>query len=198
MPKHDAINRLTSRTFQYLLPSLGFLEPLQVQGGGCRETPDGKQNIATGETSQSHHFTPFLFTSFHFYVFSNFFGSYQLKGKYNTQLHIRLGAQSFEHANVRIFWELFVEKFPVNTIHLYEYWLHFLLYDGNLEIFAMQKPSFAICSNQVLSSFCKRFRLCQLSLVSSDWALEIGNCVIFEFLHQGRQSTSGYNSHQNF
>ena len=80
MPKHDAINRLTSRTFQYLLPSWGFLEPLQVQGGGCRETPDGKQNIATGETSQSHHFTPFLFTSFHFYVFSNFFGSYQLRG----------------------------------------------------------------------------------------------------------------------
>ena len=29
----------------------------------------------------SHHFTSFLFTSFHFYVYSNFFGSYQLKGK---------------------------------------------------------------------------------------------------------------------
>ena len=36
----------------------------------------------------SHHFTSLLFTSFHFYVYSNFFGSYQLKGKYNTHTHI--------------------------------------------------------------------------------------------------------------
>ena len=37
----------------------------------------------------SHHFTSFLFTYFHFYVYSNFFGSYQLKDKYNTQAHIQ-------------------------------------------------------------------------------------------------------------
>ena len=37
----------------------------------------------------SHHFTSLLFTSFHFYVHSNFFGSYQLKGKYNTHTHIQ-------------------------------------------------------------------------------------------------------------
>ena len=37
----------------------------------------------------SHHFTSLLFTSFHFYVYSNFFGSYQLKGKYNTHTHIQ-------------------------------------------------------------------------------------------------------------
>ena len=37
----------------------------------------------------SHHFTSFLFTYFHFYVYSNFFGSYQLKGKYNTHTHIQ-------------------------------------------------------------------------------------------------------------
>ena len=48
-------------------------------------------NIDTGETSQvitSRHFSSHLFTSFHFYVYSNFFGSYQLKGKYNTHPHI--------------------------------------------------------------------------------------------------------------
>ena len=113
MPKHDAINRLTSRTFQYLLPSWGVLEPLQVQGGGCRETPDGKQNIATGETSQSHHFTPFLFTSFHFYVFSIFFGSYQLKGKCNThvythiqQLNISLNFSSLLTSHSHVYYQL--------------------------------------------------------------------------------------------
>ena len=37
----------------------------------------------------SHHFTSLLFTSFHFYVYSNFFGSYQLKSKYNTHTHIQ-------------------------------------------------------------------------------------------------------------
>ena len=42
----------------------------------------------------SHHFTSFLFTSFHFYVYSNFFGSNQLKGKYNTQLHIHISNNS--------------------------------------------------------------------------------------------------------
>ena len=38
----------------------------------------------------SHHFTSFLFTCFHFYVYSNFFGYYQLKDKYNTYEHIIL------------------------------------------------------------------------------------------------------------
>ena len=37
----------------------------------------------------SHHFKSFLFTSFHFYVYSNFFDSYQLKSKYNTHTHIQ-------------------------------------------------------------------------------------------------------------
>ena len=32
----------------------------------------------------SHHFTSFLFISFHFFVYSNFFGSYQLKSKNNS------------------------------------------------------------------------------------------------------------------
>ena len=44
-------------------------------------------NIATCETSQvitSRHFSSLLFTSLHFYIYSNFFGSYELKGKYNT------------------------------------------------------------------------------------------------------------------
>ena len=45
---------------------------------------------APGHDSQkhrhrSHHITSFLFIFFHFYVYSKFFGSYQLKGKYNTQ-----------------------------------------------------------------------------------------------------------------
>ena len=34
----------------------------------------------------SHHFTSLLFTSFQFYVYSNFFCSYQLNDKYNTQM----------------------------------------------------------------------------------------------------------------
>ena len=37
----------------------------------------------------SHHFTSFLLTSFHFYVYYNFFCSYQLKSKYNTHTHIQ-------------------------------------------------------------------------------------------------------------
>ena len=35
----------------------------------------------------SHHFTSLLFTSFHFYVYSNFFGSYQLKAN-TIYIHI--------------------------------------------------------------------------------------------------------------
>ena len=49
---------------------------------------DIHKTIATGETSQlitSRHFSSFLFTSNRIYVYSNFFGSYQLKGKYNSQ-----------------------------------------------------------------------------------------------------------------
>ena len=41
----------------------------------------------------SHHFTSLLFTSFHFYVYSNFFGSYQLKGKYNTNIQLIISLQ---------------------------------------------------------------------------------------------------------
>ena len=37
----------------------------------------------------SHHFKSFLLTSFHFYVYYNFFCSYQLKSKYNTHTHIQ-------------------------------------------------------------------------------------------------------------
>ena len=37
----------------------------------------------------SHHFTSLLFTSFHFYVYSNFFDSHQLKSEYNTHTHIQ-------------------------------------------------------------------------------------------------------------
>ena len=38
-----------------------------------------------------HHFASFLFTSFHFCVYSNFFGSYQLKGKYNKYGSVSAG-----------------------------------------------------------------------------------------------------------
>ena len=49
---------------------------------------------APGHDSQkhrhrSHHITSFLFIFFHFYVYSKFFGSYQLKGKNNTHTHIQ-------------------------------------------------------------------------------------------------------------
>ena len=55
MPKHDAINRLTSRTFQYLLPSWEILMPLQVQVDGCREKPDEKSQLTERKTTSPPH-----------------------------------------------------------------------------------------------------------------------------------------------
>ena len=72
-----------------------FSQPLQSQAPTYRRATCHKKGSHRWKKKQrkntlkhrhrrnvtSHHFTSLLFTSFHFYVFCNFFGSYQSRGK---------------------------------------------------------------------------------------------------------------------